>query len=175
MIFSFNTESLGEFGTHVPATKEQSPPPKPKDMPTIPPNMEAEFNEVFSDEFAAQAEAQLGEAMKMLQSENPEIWKQFDQFSSNLGMPSGAAFNPGGTASHGESSTDREEKGRGSERGASLEGVLKDTLEKLKLNDERMAVELAVIACATFVASVVLGDTQLDHAILFERSVSVFV
>ncbi len=144
------TGSLGEFGTHVSSTKNQSPVPKPKTTPTMPPSTEAEFNEVFSEEFAAQAQVQLGEAMKMMQSENPELWKQFEQFSTSLGMPSSGApsnsggmashSNSGGAASHGESSTDDQEKGRGSDRTESLEGVLQDTLQKLKLNAEGLAV-----------------------------------
>ncbi|XP_064396190.1 peroxisomal biogenesis factor 19-like [Halichondria panicea] len=124
--------SLGEFGKHVPTAKETSPPPKPKDTPILPLNVEAEFSEVFSEEFAAQAETQLEEAMKMMQSENPDLWKQFEDFSSTLGIP------PGGVASHGESSVDSggEAAKKSGSREESLAGVFEETLQKMKQNTE---------------------------------------
>ncbi len=80
--------------------------------------------------------------MKVMQSENPELWKQFEDFSSTLGIPSGgAAFKPGGVASHGESSVDQ--GGAGNKSGGreeSLAGVFEETLQKLKQNTEGLEV-----------------------------------
>ena len=118
--------SLGEFGKHV---QPPSPPPKPKATPTIPPSREAEFDQVFGEEFAAQAETQLNEAMKMMQSENPDLWKQFEEFSKTVGVSEGAALNVGGVASTGESSVDDSAT---NDRERSLTNTLEETLKKLK-------------------------------------------
>ena len=138
-------ESLGEFGKHVqPPPEEKTPPPRPKPPPTLPPNTEAEFNEVFGEEFAAQAEAQLGEALKMMQSESPGLWKQFEEFSKPLGGQPDAASNVGGVASHGESSVDEGGvEGAGQEREESLADVLEETLQKLKEDAEGVGVSWA--------------------------------
>ena len=57
------------------------------------PDME-EFEEIFSKELAGQTEAQLGEAMRMLSSENPELWQQLETFAKSMGLENPAALRP---------------------------------------------------------------------------------
>ncbi len=140
----------------MPTAKETSPPPKPKDTPILPLNVEAEFSEVFSEEFAAQAETQLEEAMKMMQSENPDLWKQFEDFSSTLGIP------PGGVASHGESSVDSggEAAKKSGGREESLAGVFEETLQKMKQNTEGLGVS---VMCPLKVVAIFNSSISILH------------
>ncbi len=84
--------------------------------------------------------------MKAMESENPELWKQFEDFSNTLGIPSGAAFKPGGVASHGESSVDHgKAANKSGGREESLAGVFEETLQKLKQNTEGLEVSTVAI------------------------------
>lgn len=152
--------SLGEFGKHV---KQPSPPPKPKATPSIPPSMETEFDQVFGEAFAAQAESQLNDAVKMMRSENPDLWKQFEEFSKSIGMPGEAASNVGGVASTGESSVD-DSATNDREREASLTGMLEDTLKKLKENTANIEVttftDLLYCTCS-------IQDGYRSHCIVY--------
>ncbi len=54
-----------------------------------------EFEEILSEEFAAQAEAQLDEAMHMLASENSELWEELETLAQSVGQSrSGQAAAP---------------------------------------------------------------------------------
>ena len=67
------------------------------------------MDEIFSAEFAAEAEAQLSEAVKMLSDENPELWQQFEAFAKSMGLDEARPDlvpPPSGAASKGESSVD---------------------------------------------------------------------
>ncbi len=70
----------------------------------------SDMDEMLSTEFVAEAEAQLGEAMKMLSTENPELWQQFENFAKSMGLedPGVGTVPPpaSGPASKGESSVD---------------------------------------------------------------------
>ncbi len=87
-----------------------------------------EFEEIFSEEFAAQAEAQLDEAMQMLASENPELWRQFEALSQSAGRS--------------DSSRPRDaETGEGDS--ASLDAKLEETVQQLRQSTEQIEVGFA--------------------------------
>lgn len=173
-------ESLGEFGKHIPVvshmgpqpptpqspdTQQQQPStkttPPPANQPHLPNLDSAGMDELFSSEFAAEAEAQLDEAMKMLSDENPELWQQFESFTKSMGLdgmgagPVPPAF---GMASRGESSVDansgstgeegeeeeeepaRKKEGRGED--SSLDQKLDETIKRLQENTARVGVSL---------------------------------
>lgn len=103
---------------------------------------------MFSEEFVAQAEAQLDEAMKMLSSQNPALWQQFQTFAKSMGLEEGAQFPPP-FASQGESSVDETERqeGEGGARGdsaaataSSLDAKLEETLKKLRESTQKIEV-----------------------------------
>lgn len=132
------------------------PPPPPSMEQPHPPLLEsAELDDIFSSEFAADAEAHLGEAMKMLSSENPELWQQFETFAKSMGMEDNMGAGPVppgyGAASKGESSVDEgatggkgtaEEKPRKNEKsgGSSLDQKLDDTIKRMQDNSARLGV-----------------------------------
>ena len=94
----------------VPPNEATPPPPGSSSKPVVPPLDSAEMEELFSSEFAAEAEAQLDEAMKMFSSQNPELWQQFESFAKSMGLDEMAAgMGPApphfGAASKGESSS----------------------------------------------------------------------
>ena len=121
--------SLSEFGKHIPKEKHPNPDPQPpttdpEPYPRLPdpqdmPGMQ-DLEELFSEEFAAEAEAQLDEAMQMFSTENPALWQQFEAFAKSMGLQEGSPFPPP-SASQGESSADRTEgqAGEGGARGGS--------------------------------------------------------
>ena len=151
--------SLSEFGKHVP--KEKPTPslptttslkdrPPDSDLPSPPQGME-DLEDMFSEEFVAQAEAQLDEAMKMFSSQNPALWQQFQTFAKSMGLEEGAQFPPP-FASQGESSvdgTERQER-EGGARGdsaataSSLDAKLEETLKKLRESTQKIEVQLPV-------------------------------
>lgn len=153
------SESLGEFGKHVPQPAPQAPQaPQAQATETLPPLDDAELDEMFSSEFVAEAESQLGEAMKMLSSENPQLWNQFETFAKSMGLDDKGAgpFPPvSGVASKGESSVDtssrgpsdgKAESGVGEDGGVSdggsgsLEQKLEDTMKRMQDNASRVGV-----------------------------------
>lgn len=118
-------ESLGEFGKHVPTPQHPKPSaakatPSAGDQPHPPPQPpllgDADLEDIFSSEFAAAAEAQLGEAMKMMSSENPELWQQFETFAKSMGLDEmgvgGSVPLATGAASKGESTVDIESEAK---------------------------------------------------------------
>ena len=142
------TESLGEFGKHL---QQQEKPAQPV---TSDPSAGASgeggdsFEEIFNEEFAVEAEAQLNEAMEMLASENPELWQQFESFAKSMGMDDvgGASqsqatptTNGAASAGNGETSVD---SGGGKERGgaANLDEQLEETLKRLRETTEQIEV-----------------------------------
>lgn len=175
-------ESLGEFGKHVPQASKPAPPPHPppsnptsqyspkasakatpspaaRPHPLVPDT--SDMDEVFSSEFIAEAEAQLGEAMQMLSNESPELWQQFETFAKSMGLDeagAGAVPPASGAASKGESSVDIKSGGLGGKGagetpqgneaggggggggGASLEEKLEETIRKLQSNASRLGV-----------------------------------
>ena len=151
--------SLSEFGKHVP--KEKPAPslptttslkdrPPDSDLPSPPQGME-DLEDMFSEEFVAQAEAQLDEAMKMFSSQNPALWQQFQTFAKSMGLEEGAQFPPP-FASQGESSVDGTEsqEGEGGARGdsaaataSSLDAKLEETLKKLRESTQKIEVRTA--------------------------------
>ena len=148
--------SLSEFGKHVPKEKPTASLPtttnlkdRPldSDLPTPPQGME-DLEDMFSEEFVAQAEAQLDEAMKMLSSQNPALWQQFQTFAKSMGLEEGAQFPPP-FASQGESSVDGTERheGEGGARGdsaaataSSLDAKFEETLKKLRESTQKIEV-----------------------------------
>ena len=114
------------------------------------------FDDIFSEEFAAEAEVQLNEAMEMLASENPELWQQFESFAKSMGVGGGSEGGEGGAsqsqtmptttsgaASRGGTSVD--EGGGGSKpRGgpANLDDQLEETLKRLRETTEQIEVSL---------------------------------
>lgn len=122
------------------------------------------FDDIFSEEFAAEAEAQLNEAMEMLASENPELWQQFESFAKSMGMegPGGTGSSGGGggasqsqatptttttttsgAASGGGGGTSVDEDGGGGKpRGgpANLDDQLEETLKRLRETTEQIEV-----------------------------------
>ena len=148
--------SLSEFGKHVPkekptaslpTTTDLKDRPLDSDLPTPPQGME-DLEDMFSEEFVAQAEAQLDEAMKMLSSQNPALWQQFQTFAKSMGLEEGAQFPPP-FASQGESSVDGTEgqEGEGGARGdsaaataSSLDAKLEETLKKLRESTQKIEV-----------------------------------
>ena len=107
------------------------------------------FEDIFSEEFAAEAEAQLNEAMEMLASENPELWQQFESFAKSMGMEGGeggggatqaqATPTTNGAASGGGTSVD--EGGRKPRGGpANLDDQLEETLKRLRETTEQIEV-----------------------------------
>lgn len=158
---SSSTVSLSEFGKHIPKEKDLNPDPQPPTanlstsphFPHIPgpqdmPGME-DFEDLFSEEFAAQAEAQLDEAMQMFSTENPALWQQFEAFAKSMGLQEGSPLFPP-SASQGESSADRmeEQGGQGGARGdsapatdSSLDAKLEETLRKLREGTQQIEVQ----------------------------------
>lgn len=117
------------------------------------------FDDIFSEEFAAEAEAQLNEAMEMLASENPELWQQFESFAKSMGAGDGGSAGGGGGASQsqatptttttsgaasgGGTSVD-DGGGGGKPRGgpANLDDQLEETLKRLRETTEQIEVSL---------------------------------
>lgn len=89
-----------------------------------------DFEEIFSEEFAAQAEAQLDEAMQMLASENPELWRQLESFAQSVA--------PSADVPEGQP--------RAEEGGAtSLDAKLEETIRQLRQSTEQIEVLHAVL------------------------------
>ena len=88
------------------------------------------LQEVFSEESAAQAQAQLGEAMKLLSQGDPQLWQQLQGFTgaaaANLPPPA-----TGGT-----------EEGKREGEGGSVEDTLEDTLRRLRESTQQIEVRL---------------------------------
>ena len=109
------------------------------------------MEELFSSELAAEAEAQLDEAMKMLSDENPELWQQFETFAKSMGLDDvarGPAPPASGAASKGESSVDAGSGATGGEGGAKsggdgLKQKLEDTMRRMQENASRVGVNCA--------------------------------
>ena len=115
------------------------------------------FDDIFSEEFAAEAEAQLNEAMEMLASENPELWQQFESFAKSMGMEGGGSSGGGeasqsqatptttsGATSGGGTSVDEGGEGGGGDRPrggpANLDDQLEETLKRLRETTEQIEV-----------------------------------
>lgn len=162
-----SAESLGEFGKHIPQAK-------PMQMATSDPSSSSSsslgsgptpsagtdaFDDIFSEEFAAEAEAQLNEAMEMLASENPELWQQFESFAKSMGMGGPGGTGGGGGASQsqatptttttsgaasggGRGTSVDEDGGGGKPRGgpANLDDQLEETLKRLRETTEQIEV-----------------------------------
>ena len=129
--------------TSKPATATSSDPPPHS-------SSSDNFEDIFSEEFAAEAEAQLNEAMEMLASENPELWQQFETFAKSMGMEGAAGggtstsqatptTNGAASASQGETSVD---EGARKERGGApnLDAQLEETLKRLRETTEQIEV-----------------------------------
>lgn len=86
--------------------------------------------EVFSEEFAAQAQAQLGEAMQLLKEEDPQLWQQLQGLASAAPQPPGGGGGGGGGRNEGGEGEDND----------SLEAKLEETLKKLKESTEQIEV-----------------------------------
>ena len=158
-----HTESLCEFGKHL--NQEKPKPPAAAQHVTSDLSSSSEagpsgdaFDDLFSEEFAAEAEAQLNEAMEMLASENPELWQQFESFARSMGMDSGpgggasqsqATPSTSGVASQGETSVD---EGASKERGgaANLDQQLEETLKRLRETTEQIEVSFLSKNCFLF-------------------------
>ena len=95
--------------------------------------------DVFSEEFVAQAQAKLDEAMQILSKEDPELWQQLKGFSdaasASLGCTEGEE-----RGREGESGREGERK----EGGESIEDTLEDTFRRLKESTERIEVGTAL-------------------------------
>lgn len=79
------------------------------------------LEEALSGEISAEADAHLEEVMKAIQSENPELWKEFEAFASSVDMKGGQVNEDGGL---GEEEQSTEQK--------SLEAKLEEALHKLR-------------------------------------------
>ena len=152
---------MNEFGKHVPkdpkflnSSSSTAAPNAPKSSDNsaeaVPSSGEGEMEDMFGSEFLAEMETQLGEAMKVMSDENPELLQQLDSFTKSLGLEDlGAGATPptSGTTTKGESSVDscsgsvggarkEAEKGDGEGQGKSdpLEHMLEETMRKLQQN-----------------------------------------
>ena len=167
MGLSSTAVSLSEFGKHVPPSVSKQPPStapsKPKTSktgkgvaagPTPPspragdlPDME-EFEEIFSEELAVQAEAQLGEAMQMLSSENPELWQQLETFAKSMGLedPSGSTpqatppSKPAGERKQAGGKEQDEQPKPSAPAPGTLDAKLEETLTRLKASAQQIEV-----------------------------------
>lgn len=171
-------ESLSEFGKHIPVASNMGPQATPQSPTSThqqhttatppmanqphPPLDSAEMEELFSSEYAAEAEAQLGETMKMFSDENPELWQQFETFAKSMGlddMGTAPVPPPFGVASKGESSVDASsvgpatgegessskakssnESSNKAEGGSNLDQKLDDTIKRMQENAARLGV-----------------------------------
>ena len=120
------------------------------------------MEDMFSEEFLSEMENHMGEAMKMMSSEAPELWQQFETFSKSCGLENsmaGPAPPTSGTTTIGESSVDclsnaeegvRVGKGSAKKEGSGtsdgkgeaapqLEQVFEETLRKLQQNATRVS------------------------------------
>ena len=87
------------------------------------------IQDIFSEEFAAQAQAQLGEAMKLLSKEDPQLWQQLQGFASSAAAaPDSSQPGPEG---------ERKEEGG---EGGSVEATLQETLRRLRESTEQIEV-----------------------------------
>lgn len=82
--------------------------------------------EIFSEEFAAQAQAQLGEAMKLLSKEDPQLWQQLQGCTAAASSAGGEGKGEAGKEAEGE--------------GGSIEATLEDTLRRLRESTEQIEV-----------------------------------
>ena len=120
-----------------------APPPSPRtgDLPDM-----EEFEEIFSEELAGQTEAQLGEAMQMLSSENPELWQQLETFAKSMGLENPSVLHPqapppsrpeskrtGGTIPEGSPTVAAADPG-------SLDAKLEETLTRLRAGAQQTEV-----------------------------------
>lgn len=79
---------------------------------------------MFSEEFVAQAQVQLEEAMKLLSKEDPQLWQQLQGCA-----PASSSTLPAGGG--------EEEEGA---EGGSVEATLEDTLRRLRESTEQIEV-----------------------------------
>ena len=157
-------ESLGEFGKLLTQDKPLQAAQSVTSDPTSgssassgagPPTSSSgdSFEEIFSEEFAAEAEAQLNEAMEMLASENPELWQQFESFAKSMGMETaaggGASTSQATPTTNGAASASKEDtsvdEGASKERGGApdLDAQLEETLKRLRETTEQIEVRIA--------------------------------
>lgn len=143
-------ESLSEFGKHVHSTSQQPSVPKTTPPPSgRPPRLSdgGGFGEMFSSELAADTEAQIGEAMKVLSDEDPELWREFEMFAKSMGLDelsAGPIPPASGVATRGESSVDGgdvgDEGGEGGKESTedmgarTLDQKLEETVKRLQEN-----------------------------------------
>ena len=97
------------------------------------------LQDIYSEEFVAQAQAKLDEAMQILSKEDPELWQQLKGFSD------AASATLGGEEERGREGERKEEgeRGREGERkegGGSIEETLEDTFRRLKESTEKIEV-----------------------------------
>ena len=98
---------------------------------------------MFNSEFMSEMESQMGEAMKAISDENPELWEQFNTFTKSMGKENfgeGPVIPSATAATKGESSVDGDLEGTQgtaddvrSESGH-LDQVLDQTLKNLQEN-----------------------------------------
>ena len=84
------------------------------------------LEEALSGEISAEADAHLEEVMKAIQSENPELWKEFEAFATSVDMKGDRG----------------QEEAQSGEEGAadptSLEAKLEEALQKLRREQEQV-------------------------------------
>lgn len=115
------------------------------------PGGESELDEMFSSEFMSEIESHLGEAMKVVSDENPELWQQFDSFTKSMGLEdlvAGPMPPSSGATTKGESSVDatlgatgegrKEGEGEKSSDSDHLDHMLDETLKKLQENTSQV-------------------------------------
>ena len=113
---------------------------------------------MFSEEFAAQAQAQLGEAMQLLKEEDPQLWQQLEGLAAaaatsdvggegvRSGGGEGVSGGGEGVRSGGGEGVGGEGVSGGGEGGeGSLESKLEKTLRRLKESTEQIEVGVACI------------------------------
>lgn len=139
--------SLSEFGKHIPPSHDDDEDPKPKltapditssfgpemlgDTDPMNDPMMKELEDMFGEEFAKQAEAQLSEALEMLQSENPELLKQFEDLAQSVGNQ-GDRDVSNNLGSSVDSSSNQTSGDPNTGLNPSLEEALEDTVRRLQ-------------------------------------------
>lgn len=89
------------------------------------PGME-DFEEIFSEEFAAKAEEQLDHAISQLASENPQLWQHFERLAKGMAGEEGRGGEGAAGASEGAAD--------------SLEAQMEETLRMLREGTEQVEV-----------------------------------
>lgn len=130
---------------------------------------ESELDGMLSSEFLSEMESHLGDAMKVISDENPELWQQLNTFTKSMGLEELGAgpvapSSSSGETTKGESSVDANSEatrgtrmeGEGDTRSNSgnLDRMLDETLRNLQENTSQVRyIECYCQCCGSFTCS----------------------